>query len=413
MNHKNSFAVTRFENRNGVTSWRVDCRLHGVRIRKNFKSKEEAAAEKAVLEIKAEQDASGLRSVTTRLTNAQIREAESVYERLTTRPRSLGFYVDFALTNYREPALDKSLPDAIKAYLSIRQADDQLGQLSHRQFTSFRCELRALETVFRGKSVSELTSAQLTEFFRRGLASKKAFINRLGLVGTFLKYCFLQDWVATNPIERVPHFRGIGHRRGSAPTLTAAQCAEIMEWTESNHHGALVPFVVLCLFAGIRPDLYEGEISKLKPRHVRLDTGVIMIEPEVSKVRMKRAITIQPNLAAWLRAYPLERFPIMPVGFRRQRLAFRKRFDLSHDILRHTFISMFVAKFRSMGEAALQAGNSESIIRKHYLDLKTKDEAEAFFAILPQAASKCSSSASKIIALPTESLRSEHPLKAG
>jgi hypothetical protein len=45
---------------------------------------------------------------------------------------------------------------------------------------------------------------------------------------------------------------------------------------------------------------------------------------------------------------------------------------------------MFVAKYRSMGEAALQAGNSESIIRKHYLDLKSKEEAEKFFGIIPQ-----------------------------
>jgi hypothetical protein len=44
---------------------------------------------------------------------------------------------------------------------------------------------------------------------------------------------------------------------------------------------------------------------------------------------------------------------------------------------------MHVAKFRSMGEAALQAGNSESIIRKHYLDLKTPAEAEEFFSIMP------------------------------
>ncbi len=43
-----------------------------------------------------------------------------------------------------------------------------------------------------------------------------------------------------------------------------------------------------------------------------------------------------------------------------------------------------VAKYRSMGEAALQAGNSESIIRKHYLDLKSKEEAEQFFAIIPK-----------------------------
>jgi hypothetical protein len=54
--------------------------------------------------------------------------------------------------------------------------------------------------------------------------------------------------------------------------------------------------------------------------------------------------------------------------------------------MRHTFVSMFVAKFRSMGEAALQAGNSESIIRKHYLDLKSAAEAEQFFGILPQRA---------------------------
>ena len=39
---------------------------------------------------------------------------------------------------------------------------------------------------------------------------------------------------------------------------------------------------------------------------------------------------------------------------------------------------MFVAKFRSLGEAALQAGNSESIIRRHYLDLKSTEEAEHF-----------------------------------
>jgi hypothetical protein len=45
---------------------------------------------------------------------------------------------------------------------------------------------------------------------------------------------------------------------------------------------------------------------------------------------------------------------------------------------------MHVAKYRSIGEAALQAGNSESIIRKHYLDLKSQAEAEQFFSILPR-----------------------------
>ncbi|WP_334319016.1 hypothetical protein OH491_23765 [Termitidicoccus mucosus] len=43
-----------------------------------------------------------------------------------------------------------------------------------------------------------------------------------------------------------------------------------------------------------------------------------------------------------------------------------------------------MAKFRLMGDTALQAGNSESIIRHHYLNVTTSQEAGAFFAILPK-----------------------------
>ena len=71
MKDQSKFAISRFENRNGVTSWRVDGRLHGVRFRKNFKTKEEAAAEKAALDLRAVQAASGIRPTTTFLTDTQ------------------------------------------------------------------------------------------------------------------------------------------------------------------------------------------------------------------------------------------------------------------------------------------------------------------------------------------------------
>jgi hypothetical protein len=75
------FAVSRFKNRNGVFSFRVDGQLNGVRIRRNFKSQEEAAAEKGVLELKALQLASSLCAVTTCLAEDQVREAEAVFRR--------------------------------------------------------------------------------------------------------------------------------------------------------------------------------------------------------------------------------------------------------------------------------------------------------------------------------------------
>jgi integrase len=380
------FLVTRFENRNGVISWRVDGRLGGVRLRKNFKTREEAATEKAALELRAEQLDAGLVSVMTCLTAEQVRDAEAAFRRLSGQPHSLTLCVDYTLANYRTPEREKALTEAVADYLAFKQHEHERGIISAVQVGSIKKELALLLGHYLGSTVAPLTPEKLTVFCERGQPSLKTYNNRRGILGTFFKFAFQKDWIARNPVERVPYHR-IAHRRGSARTLSAAQAQELMTFVENHEGGQLVPFFSLCLFAGIRPCVRNGEITKLKPEDINLDTGVIHVEPEVSKVRMKRNVTIQPNLAAWLCAYPLERFPIVPPNLQHTRAAVAAKFDLTTDVMRHTFISMFVAKFRSMGEAALQAGNSESIIRKHYLDLKGKEEAEQFWGILPQRTS--------------------------
>ncbi len=377
------FTVTRFENRNGTTSWRVSGWLAGVRIRKNFLSREEAAAEKGALDAKAAQLAGGIRPTTTFLSDDQLREAEAAFQKLKTAPRGLLFYLDYALANYREPEREMALADAVTDYLNTKRLENQRTLLSPRQLRSIENELTVFQKHFPKAKVSEFTPARLQTYLERGKGGLKTYNNRRGLLSTFFKYAFKKDWVVTNPIEKTPHHR-INHRRGSAVTISAEQSRDLMAYLEEFENGALVPHFALCLFAGIRPCIRYGEISRLQAESVRLDTMTIHIEPEVSKVRMKRLVTIHPNLAAWLRAYPLEQFPIIPVNIPNTRRRIFKKFGLTHDVLRHTFISMHVGKYRSMGEAALQAGNSEAIIRRHYLDLKTPAEAEEFFAIMPQ-----------------------------
>ena len=381
--NRTEFAVSRFENRNGSPSWRVAGWLHGLRIRKNFKTQEEAAAEKAALEIKAAQFASGIRSTATFLTDDQLREAEAAFRRMKAAPRSLNFYLEYALTNFREPEHEKPIADAVKEYLAAKKLENERTLLSPRQLRSIENELGIFLRHFPKGTVSQFTPARLLTYLERGKPGLKTYNNRRGLISTFFKFAFQKDWIVTNPVEKTPHHR-INHRRGSAVTITATQARDLMAYLETFEKGALVPHFALCLFAGIRPCIRYGEISRLKSESVRLDTGTIHIEPEVSKVRMKRLVTIHPNLAAWLRAYPLQEFPIVPVNIPNTRRRVFAKFGLTHDVLRHTFISMHVGKYRSMGEAALQAGNSEAIIRKHYLDLKTPAEAEEFFSILPK-----------------------------
>lgn len=381
MNRNSSFVISEFTNPSGAVVFRVSGYLDGQRVRKNFRTRSDANAECQLLELKRLQSEVSVRATLTRLSDDELREAESVFLRLKGLPKRLSFYVDYAIANYREPVPSRQLPEAIAAYVAKRRRDHERDLLSACQLHNIVRELKVLEKRFPNRSIASLAPSELVDHCERNAGSLKSYNLRRAILSTFFKFARQSEWLETNPIEKVAHHR-IAHRRGSAVTLSASRSAEVMEFVETLEGGALVPYFALCLFAGIRPNERHGEIAKLKPEFIRFDTGVILIEPEVSKVRMPRRITIQPNLAAWLRAYPFEPVDTYFIDHHRKKVT--RHFNLSHDVLRHTFVSMFVAKFRSMGEAALQAGNSETIIRKHYLDLKTKEEAEAFFSILPK-----------------------------
>ena len=385
MSSTTSFEITRFKYRNGTSSFRVSGWLHGVRIRKNLATREEAAVEKNLLEIRATQAAAGLRATTTFLTDLQLREAEDAFRRMDGRSQSLLTYLDYAFLNYRDPVAQKRLADAVQEYLKGKKLQHDRLLLSAPQLRCITAELNKLLKHYPTDSLDKFTPSVLLVFMERRDPSLKTYNNRRAILSTFFKFAMQQEWIVSNPVEKTPYHR-IRHRRGSATTITAAGAADLMANIEQYEKGVMVPYFAICLFAGIRPCTRFGEISKLQAASVRLDTGVIHIEPEVSKVRMKRNVTIQPNLAAWLRAYPLDRYPILPTNAEELRGKLFRKYGLTHDVLRHTFISMFVGKFRSMGEAALQAGNSESIIRKHYLDLKSTEEAEQFFGIMPRHA---------------------------
>ncbi len=199
-----------------------------------------------------------------------------------------------------------------------------------------------------------------------------------------------KGYLVQNTVAKVPKYK-INNSRSTAETPPIRSRSSWPSWrpipapaTVAQPKGFLVPFFALALFAGIRPDWRDGEISKLLPQHIDLEAGVIRIEPAVSKTNEKRAIAIQPNLRLWLARYPLKEYPQVPQkNIDRILREIRQKFSLGHDVLRHTYISMLVDAFRSIGDASLQAGNSVAIIRRHYLDLKTTAEADAFWRIIP------------------------------
>lgn len=95
--------VSRFENRNRVTSWRFSGWLGGQRVRKNFKTRDDASAEYAALEGRTLRATTGFRRITTLLSGHQLREAESAFRQLAGKPKGLSHYLNCALVTVTSP----------------------------------------------------------------------------------------------------------------------------------------------------------------------------------------------------------------------------------------------------------------------------------------------------------------------
>jgi hypothetical protein len=114
------FVVTPFTNPSGEIVFRLSGWENGRRIRKNFATRAEAEAERSIREIARLQSASGIRVAATRLSDAQLHEAESGFALLKDKPQSLLFHLDFALKTYRALETEKPLAVAITAYVAQR-----------------------------------------------------------------------------------------------------------------------------------------------------------------------------------------------------------------------------------------------------------------------------------------------------
>ncbi|MGJ8638406.1 MAG: tyrosine-type recombinase/integrase [Opitutaceae bacterium] len=405
---KSKLKITEFTNPSGGSAWRLSGTLNGQRIRENFKSRQNAVSKRQKYDIERLNSASKGQTVWTTLTHDQNRDAISAVNRLkqSGSTKTLDFAVNYMLEHYREAAEELGVPDAVAEYLEEKSKEETRGIISRRQYKSILSEMKTLKLVFSKRVIGEISSEEIDAYLKglppgaREAVSLKTWNNRRGYLSTFFKFCLAKKYVVENPVLEIIQFK-IKKSRSTAETLDAAEAQEFMLWLESYRGnepnkrgkwwgvpGCMVPYFALTLFAGIRPDWKDGEISKLKPRDIRMDTGVIFIEPEVSKVNEKRSINIQPNLKLWLEKYPLSKFPIMPEKcFETMWSHIRRTHELSHDVLRHTYISMTVGAFRSVGDASLQAGNSETVIRKHYLELKSVEEADQFWQIVPKGES--------------------------
>lgn len=330
------------------------------------------------------------RMVLSPLTDEQHAEALQAIDTLAGT-YTLAEAVAFFLKHHRPPEFTIQLRDATALYLDEKERDG----LRPRTLQGIGWTLKLFTTATDNPRMHEVTRQQV-ESFLRGLrakngtdkASRRTWEIHRGALQGFFAWSSTPDtgtnrpFSFANPAEGVRKFtaRQVREEQAAKPITTSPGdtrriLSVLMRWRD----GVLVRPYALLYFAGIRP----AELQRMAGREhelVSLKTRTITIPANVSKTRHERQVKISDYLAAWLQAFPGD---IIPTNYESLNKKARKHFGLSHDEQRHSFISYHVALHRSIGDASLEAGNSESIVKRHYLNTHTREEGDEFFRIAP------------------------------
>jgi integrase/recombinase XerD len=204
----------------------------------------------------------------------------------------------------------------------------------------------------------------------------------LGYVRNVLGIAMEWNLLKVDPLANISPFNDPHRKARKIEILTPDELTTFLSKVEKD----FVPYFVLNAFTGLRGD----EIKKLDWSEVKLDRSLIDLPYTKSKNRKRKLIEVPDNLKDWLEPYVKESGSVMPR--KKLQLAFEKAAKKSNlhpwrqNCLRHSFCSYAVAK-NSFDWTAAQADNSARILREHYWEVFTKEDAAKFWNIRPAA--KC------------------------
>ncbi|MDP2137805.1 MAG: hypothetical protein Q8J74_08110 [Candidatus Didemnitutus sp.] len=296
----------------------------------------------------------------------------------------------FLAANYRDVA-DVSWATLQSEYLRLRKRSASQQRHLAYTLTDFGKSLSADKAA----AVSLVTEADAMDFLDRWKdAAPKTWNERFFHLGAAFKHAVKKGYCVRSPLAAVEH-KVVEHPDPIA--LTPAQAAALMAHVESQHP-EFAGYFALCIFAGLRPDVREGEARRLH-EDIVAGRGVVGVDAIRVQGKGRRGLhskrTLRLNdcgpLRAWLSAYPITRglWPqqLSPTQADRRIAEIRQLFSLSHDVLRHTAATAMVhAPGASYAVAANVLGNSETMLRKHYCDLVSWSAADTrvFWSIQPK-----------------------------
>jgi len=225
--------------------------------------------------------------------------------------------------------------------------------------------------------ISAFTFGDVERFLDgKALASRATLRSRLS---TLFKFAVRRGYRSDNPCSRL---EAISAPHVPPAIFTVEHVEQCLKWLRLNPR--LLAWFALSTFAGLRPE----EAQQTRWRDINFAEGWVKVEAATTKVRQRRVVYPHKAAMAWLKTAKRLKSEL-PLTTKQRTMELKSLRAVlgwakwKQDVTRHTAASMWLAHAGSAAEVATALGHSESVLRRHYMALVTKLEAEKFYNLAP------------------------------
>lgn len=259
-----------------------------------------------------------------------------------------------------------------------------------------------------GKRVDEITPEDVTQMLlkpagkngEKGPPSLVLRVKRKRYSRILINYCIDQQWIRAdqNPLGTVRRKKRIVTDKNKAEKyiLSPLEVARLL-WSAQQNCPDALGGLALKLFSGMRnPEMVSVRWGAI------LD-GSVFLKAAYVKTGRTRPVAIEPVLGAWLEFIEgakdsgelvFRAFPHRNDRNAAWQLALRQIADGAGfgpgewpmNAMRHCFSSYHVALYKDTARTALEAGNSEAVIKANYLNAVRPSDCQQFWRLFPSVA---------------------------
>lgn len=228
---------------------------------------------------------------------------------------------------------------------------------------------------------------------RDGGAGPRRRLNLFKIVRGFLLWCGRAQLLASEELPNYDEKKPVV-RMTAVEIYSPDEWGRLLQYTRTNNKDVML-WLAFCGFAGCRSEEImpsrRCEKRELRWENIRWNEGVIVVPAEVSKTNHRRIMPILPALRAWVYDLRKDRGPIVTgESWNVVRKLIRDAAKVGETLTfikngaRHSYGSYRTADVKSAGQVALEMGNSENVVKRHYLYHVTPEDAQKWWAIMPE-----------------------------